>query len=347
MIKYIITMNLQLFAEQVVNATTSEGLAPEAKTYYDKNLLRTAKPKLVHHQFGQKRHIPKGGGKNIEFRRFASLPKATTPLTEGVTPPGQTLEVLKVEATARQYGDYVMLTDVVQLTSIDNTLVESTSLCGAQGGQTLDTVVRDILHTGTNVWYCPKIAADGSTTEVNSRKNLDKTCRLTTDVVDQVVAFLRAQNAPTDEEGYYVSIIHPYAAYDLSRDPNWRKPREYCNPEKIYKGEIGEYGGVRFVDSSEAKIYKDETCPDGLAVFGTLFLADQQAYGCIDIEGQEAGENLEVIVKPVGSSGAADPLNQRGSCGWKAMDTAAILIENYMVRVESCSPVHSEKVNAN
>lgn len=346
MIKHIITMNLQLFADQVLNTTESAGLSPEMRIYYDKNVLRMAKPRLVHHQFGQKRSIPKGGGKDIQFRRFVALPKALTPLTEGITPPGQTLEMLTVDAKVKQYGDYVPLTDVVQLTLPDNMLVEATDLCGSQGGQTLDTVVRDILHTGTNVFYAAKINADGTTTEITSRAALTKDCRLTTDMVDQVVAFLRAQNAPKDEEGYYVSIIHPYAAYDVMHDENWRKPREYCDPQKIYRGEIGEYGGVRFIDSSEAKIYKDETCPDGLAVFGTLFLADQQAYGCIDIEGQEAGENLRVIVKPIGSSGAADPLDQRGSCGWKAMDTAAILVENYMVRVESCS-VYSDKVAAN
>lgn len=345
--KKFIIMNLQLFAGEVVNSTTSPGLAPEAKVYYEKNLIRMSKPKLVHHQFGQKRTIPKNGGKNIEFRRYAALPKALTPLTEGTPPPGQALNVITVEATARQYGDWVPLTDVVQLTSIDNNLVEATNACGTQAGMTLDTVVRDIMHTGTNVWYCPKINADGTTTEVKSRSALTKDCRLTTDVVDQVVAFLRSQNAPTDEEGYYIGIIHPFAAYDLSKCSDWRKPREYCNPEKIYKGEIGEYGGVRFVDTSEAKIYKDETCPDGLGVFGTLILAPEQAYGCIDIEGQEAGENVKVIVKPIGSGGVEDPLDQKGTCGWKAMDTAAILIENYIVRVESCSPVYSGTVIAN
>ena len=102
---YFLQMNLQLFADDVMNSTTSPGLSSEMKTYYDKNLIMMAKPNLVHHQFGQKRPIPKNGGKKIEFRRFASLPKATSPLTEGITPPGQTLEVLKVEAELKQYGD--------------------------------------------------------------------------------------------------------------------------------------------------------------------------------------------------------------------------------------------------
>ena len=344
-IEKILYIDLQLCAEQVINTTESAGLTPAMKTYYDKNVLRMAKPKLVHAQFGQKRPIPKNGGKKIEFRRYASLPKATTPLTEGVTPPGQTMEVLTVEATLKQYGDYIKLTDVVSLTAIDNELVEATNLCGAQGGQTMDTVVRDILHTGTNVFYAPKVV-DGVETEITDRADLTEECQLTCDVVDQVVAFLRAQNAPPMEDGYYVGIIHPYAAYDLMKDPNWRKPKEYRDTQDLYKGEIGEYGGVRFVDSSEAKIYAGEGCPAGLSVFGTLIIGDN-AYGTVDIEGQEAGENLEVIVKPVGSGGSEDPLNQRGSAGWKALETAAVLIENYMVRIESCSKKYSKQTAAN
>ena len=36
-----------------------------------------------------------------------------------------------------------------------------------------------------------------------------------------------------------------------------------------------------------------------------------------------------------GSAGTADPLDQRSSIGWKGMKTAKILIDNYIVRVES------------
>lgn len=338
--KKIMQMDLQLF-DDVMNTTASVGLSVENKTFYDKNLINEAAPKLVHAQFGQKRPIPKNGGKKIEFRRFASLPKALEPLTEGITPPGQTLEATKIEAELRQYGDYVKMTDVLDLTAIDPVIVEATDLCGRQGGLTMDTVVRNVINSGTNVFYAPKLAADGTETEVESRANLDKTCRLTCDLVDQVVAFLKAQNAPTID-GYYVGIIHPYAAYDLRKDERWRKPHEYCDPERIYRGEIGEYGGVRFVDTSEAKIFSGDGCPAGLGVFSTLIIG-KDAYGVTDIE----GENMEVIVKPKGSAGTADPLNQRSTVGWKAMQTAEILVENYLTRIESCSEKYSGKVTAN
>ncbi|MBE6648193.1 MAG: N4-gp56 family major capsid protein [Ruminococcaceae bacterium] len=91
-------LNLQHFAEPNTNVTTDSGLSVEMKTLYDDALIDEASPMLVHDQFGQKRPIPKGKGKKIEFRKYASLPKATTPLTEGVTPNGSKLSVTAIEA---------------------------------------------------------------------------------------------------------------------------------------------------------------------------------------------------------------------------------------------------------
>ena len=335
----VMVLDLQLFAQTQV--TTQDSLSPEMKTFYDMTLIDEASPKLVHDQFGQKRPIPKNGGKTIEFRKFSPLPKATTPLTEGVTPAGNSLTVTNITATVSQYGDFIVQSDVLELTSIDNTIVEATKLLGNQAGATLDTVVRNVMHTGTNVTYCPKIAADGTETEVTSRADLDVTAQITVDVVNQVVAKLRAQNAPTIN-GKYVAIIHPYAAYDLMRDPEWINAHKYAQPENLFEGEIGEIGGVRFCQTTEAKIYAGEGCPAGLAVFGTLFLG-ANAYGVTEVE----GGGLETIVKQKGSAGTADPLNQRSSVGWKAMKTAEMLINNYMVRVESCSKRFSAAAKAN
>lgn len=345
-------LNLQLFANHV-NVTTDvreEGqtyptyndLSAEMKTFYDMTLIDEAGPQLVHDQFGQKRPIPAGGGKTIEFRKFSNLPKATTALTEGVTPDGQRLDVTSITATVSQYGDYITQSDVLELTALDNTILEATKLLGKQAGVTLDTVVRNVLQSGTNVMYCPKInASTGAETAVTSRANLDATARLTVDVVEQVVAKLRANNAPTIN-GDYVAIIHPYVAYDLMRDPEWIDAHKYAEPSNIYAGEIGKIGGVRFVQSTEAKIYTGDGCPSGLAVFASLFLA-QGAYGTTDI----TGGGLQTIIKQKGSAGTADPLDQRSSVGWKAMKTAEILVENYLVRVESCSPRYSATASAN
>ena len=322
-----------------VNVTTEAALSAENKTFYDKALIQEAGPNLIHDQFGQKRPIPKGGGKKIEFRKYASLPKALAPLTEGVTPDGKKLSVTAIEAEVSQYGDYVCLSDVLDLTAIDNNALEATKVIGRQAGLTLDTITRNVLQSGTNVYYCPPVADDGTVgAQPEDRSQLTKDCRLTVAVVKRIAALLKAANAPKIN-GHYICILHPYAAFDLMNDPKWEQMHQYCKVDEMYEGEIGRIAGVRFVESSEAAVYTgaENDCPDGLAVFGCLFLADG-AYGVTEV----SGGGLQTIIKQLGSAGASDPLNQRSTVGWKALKTAEILVEPYLYRVECCSAFSGE-----
>lgn len=335
-------LDLQMFATastQNQNATSASGMSAEMKTFYEKRLIDQAEPALVHDQFGDPYPIPANGGKNIEFRKYDSLPKATTPLTEGVTPDGQTMNVSTVTAEVKQYGGWVPITDTLQLTAIDNNIVQATKIIASQAGRTLDTIVRDVLAGGTNVIYAPKIGEGGAETPVTSRATLDATCQLTSDLIARAATQLKAMNA--DPIGTsFVGIIHPYVAYELRRDPDWIDVHKYAQPDEIYNGEIGTLHGVRFVETSEAKIWKGTGCPAGLAVFSTLILG-AHAYGSTEIE----GGGLEHIVKQLGYGD--DPLNQRASVGWKAHKTAERLVEQYMVRIESCSARYSGTAEAN
>lgn len=308
------------------NTTGSAGLSVEMKTYYSDYLIDLAEPELVHDQFAQKHPIPKNGGKTIEFRQFDPLPELTNPLTEGVTPDGQSLSAKALTATVAQYGGYVTLSDVIQLTAIDNNVVQATKLCASQAGRTLDTITREVMAAGTNVQY-----TGGRT----SRAAITAADVLTVDDVKKAVRFLETQDAPRIN-GYYVGIIHPYAKYDLMKDPDWKSPHQYADTENIYRNEIGELYGVRFVQSSRAKVFaKAGATPTGTGavaadVYATLILGDD-AYGVTELE----GGGLQHIVKPLGSAGTADPLNQRSTVGWKASKVAKILVPQYMVRIES------------
>ena len=325
-------LDLQLFADasaQLQNTTATSGMSAEMKTYYEKTLLDLAEPALVHDQFGDSYPIPANNGKTIEFRKYTALPKATEPLTEGVTPAGQTLTVTTVTADVHQYGGWVSLTDMLDLTAIDNNVVQATRVLASQAGRTLDSITRDVLAGGTNVIYAPKLSSDGTETAVASRKALDKTCTLTPKLFFQAAAQLGAMNADPIGDSY-IAIIHPYAAYDLKTSKEFIEVHKYADPETMFRGEIGKLGNIRFIETSEAKIWKDDTCPTGLAVFGTLVLG-AHAYGVTELE----GGGLEHIVKQLGYGD--DPLNQRASVGWKGMRAAERLVEQYMVRIESAS----------
>ena len=312
---YIINnYNLQLFAE---NTQTTGTLSDEMKVFYSDYLIDNAAPKLVHDQFGQKHPIPKNGGKQIEFRKYSPLPKLLTPLTEGVTPDGQSLTVTTVTGEVKQYGGYITLSDMLILTAIDNNMVQATKLLGAQAGATLDTITREVLNGGTNVVY-----AGG----VSGREALAD--NLTVDDIKKAVRALKNQNAEKIGDSY-VAIIHPDVTYDLTNDPTWQAVKDY-DPKDWYEGEIGKIAGVRFVETTEAKIF------DG-GVYSTLILGEN-AYGVTEIE----GGGLQHIVKQLGSAGTADALNQRATVGWKATKCAERLVEQFMVRIESKSTFAGE-----
>lgn len=324
MSKYI--FNKALFAT-VLNATTSSGsgndLSPEMKTFYSDYLIDTASPLLVHDQFGQKHPIPKNGGKTIEFRKYSPLAKATTPLTEGVVPDGQALNVSTLTATVAQYGGWIKLTDMLLLTAIDNNMVQATQLIGDQAGRTLDTITREVLNAGTNVQY-------GDGTSKTSRATLTQSDKLTVQAVFRAVRTLK-KNLAKPIDGSYVAIIHPDIAYDLMTSDQWTDVNKYSNATNIFNGEIGKIGGCRFVESTEAKIFA-KAGASGIDVYSTLFFG-ANAYGVTEV----TGGGLQHIVKQLGSAGTADPLNQIASVGWKAIKTAEILVEPYMLRVETGS----------
>lgn len=307
------------------NVTTATGLSPEMRTYYSAYLIDLAEAELVHDQFGQKQNIPKNGGKTIQFRQFDPLPEMTTPLTEGVTPDGQSMSVKEVEATVKQYGGYVTLSDVLQMTAVDNNILQATKLIASQAGRTLDTITREILNAGTVVQY-----ADGS---VASRAALAYTSatvnhNMTVAAIKRAVRYLESQDAPKIN-GCYVGIIHPNVKFDLMNDPEWKRPHEYKDTTELYTGEIGELYGVRFVETSRAKVWKKAGASNA-DVYATIILAED-AYGVTEIE----GGGLQHIVKPLGSAGSADPLDQRSTVGWKGLKTAEILVPQYMVRIET------------
>lgn len=309
------------------NVTSDAGMSDEMKTFYSDYLIDMAEPELVHDQFGQKHPIPKNGGKTIEFRKYDPLPKALTPLTEGVTPDGQKLSMGVVTATVKQYGGFIELSDILLLTAIDNNLVQATKLLGSQAGRTLDTITREVLNGGTNVQYC-----EGQVTSRAALAYTDETTNhnLTVNAVRRAVRFLKVMNAPRIN-GYYAGIIHPDCSYDLMSDPKWVNVKTYSDPEGIYEGEIGRIEGVRFVETSEAKVFTGEGA-NGRDVYSTLIMG-ADAYGVTEI----TGGGLQHIVKQLGSAGTADPLNQRATAGWKATKVAERLVEVYMVRIETTS----------
>lgn len=275
-----------------VQTTTTKGagndLSPQMKEFYDRHLLRFASPKLVHAEFGQKKPIPKNNGKTIEFRKFSPLPKALVPLTEGVTPRGNRLNVTEVTATVEQYGDYITTSDLLTDTSVDNVILETQRVLGDQAGRTLDTVIREKINAGTNVQYGLN-KADRSLL-VGGQTKYEDNDYLNVETVKKAVATLKRNNAAPIKDGCYVAIIHPDVANDLTSDPEWKAIKQNVDPKDWYNGVIGKVHGVVFIESTEAKIFRADPLRDP----DTLESGDPYSLTVVGVEGKKitVGEPL-------------------------------------------------------
>lgn len=236
----------------------SEGLSIEMKTYYSERLIRKQGPKLIHEQFGVSKPIPTNKGDRVEFRYRKMLPKATKPIMEGVTPSPDKMTIVPLYADVEQYGSWLGYTDTVSFTTIDPLLSEMSVALSEQSALTCDTVVREVLNGGYNVRFAPKNAGTANEIAVTDRPQIDGTCIITVKDIFKMATVLRTVNAPT-VDGMFVAIAHPHVIFDImmgAPDGAWKDVMKYAKPENILKGEVGSIGGVRFIETSEAKIFK-------------------------------------------------------------------------------------------
>lgn len=238
----------ELMATLNTNLTTSGGLSASVKTYYDKRLIDNMKPKLVHYEYAQKRPMPKNEGKTVSFRKWTPFEALTSPLSEGVVPNGQTLSMTEVTSTVAGYGGYVAISDIVDGSAVDPVASDAVDLMAEQGALSIDTIIRDILHAGTNVIYADNVA---------SRRLLVATNVLSTDELRKAARLLKKNKAPMfyrNSKHFYVAIVGPDTVYDLQGDTTWQDVSKYQNSENIFSGEIGRIFGVVVVETPEAKL---------------------------------------------------------------------------------------------
>lgn len=316
-----------------MSTTTRTQIAREVNNFYSRTLLMRAVPLFLHTKYGQVKDIPQNSGTNtIKFRRYGNLSAATTALTEGVTPAGSQMSVTDITASVAQYGDFVTFTDVVSYESKDATLTEFAEILGDQAGDTLDQLARDVMAAGTTVTYVGQVARAAITssnlitaTEVRKavrtlKKN--KARRITR----MVAASLKIATEPV--AAAYIGICSPDTTFDLQDETGWVPVEKYSNSMKVMEGEVGKIGDTRFVETPNAKVFSGAGA-SSIDVHATLIMG-AEFYGITRI----SGKSLENIVKPLGSGGTDDPLNQRGTTGWKSTFVAKILNDDFAVRLE-------------
>ena len=282
------------YTSENTNMTTSAGLTPGMQTYYNRELLRTFEPELVHLQFGDEHRMPENSGLVMNMRKIIPLEANTNTLSEGE--PGESVMLTETEVTVKleQYGEYARCTDKLDLSHLDMNILRKTKLFGDAGARSIDAVVREELATCTNVIY-----ANGKT----SRAALTSADKLSTKELRKAVRRLKKAHAQTFG-GYYIAIVGPETFYDLQDDETFVAVSRYQDKEAVYTGEIGRLFGCRIVETTEAKVFEGAGA-DGADVASVIVLG-QYAYGYTSFKGAKP----RVIVKPAGSAGTADPLEQ-------------------------------------
>lgn len=300
------------------NLTSTSSLSAKMAVYYDKLMLDRLREQLVFNQFGTKKRLPKNSGKIVQWFRRTDLAANTTALSEGVVPSAIGLSATSISAQLSQYGDFTQTSDLIQMTSIDDEIEAAVDTLSFRAARTVDALDRTILDAGTNVAYGGGKSALSATAAGDVLNGAE---------VRKGVLNLKRSNAQPLDGGYFVWVIHPQNAYDLQADTasgGWVNANTYVDTMGIKNGEIGRFGGARFVETTNVASTASGT--SGSAnVYSTHLLA-KGAFGVVDFDG-----GVNIYVKKSGSEDTSNPLNQYATVGYKITYTNKMLDENRQV----------------
>lgn len=271
--------------------------------YIYAQLLEVAEYNTVLRQFGQKTPVPEHGGKTIQFVREERLPFNSNPaqLTEGVTPDAEGITVSEFTATLSQYGRLVKISDIAELTARHNLVAQTVRNLGLDAADLYDALIYNVLSAGTST-YLPN-GRSGIT-------NLVATDTVSYNDLVELDALLRGGGAKPFEIGDYAMVIPPQVKASLVKDTVFLQAAQFKAPEKIWRGEIGQFAGHRVVETN-SQVFAPQT----QAISGktttvyTSFAIALNAYQISD------WQNLRVFVTPPG--GGSDALYQSWKIGYK------------------------------
>jgi N4-gp56 family major capsid protein len=286
--------------------------------------------------------IPEHRGDTVQWRRFASLPAATTPLTEGVTPDSTTVSVTSITAQVEEYGAWIQFSEMLDLKAIDPMITQFSQLLGEQAGDTFDQLVRDAAAATTNVVYAGTATARD---EITANDILDAKL-----IYKGLRALMNANARPINGERF-IGIMHPNTYFDFRQDEHVVNallhvyPKEEGNP--LYQAYIGTFAGIDWYVSTNAKVYPGAGA-NGIDVYATLIfgadaigIAGLAAYMPRQITASQFEPNtgkrirpVEIIITPPDTPSKDDPLRQRGTIGWRSTFVAKVLNNSFLVKLE-------------
>ena len=330
-------------------------ITPAIAAYAVVRMLTRAQPLLQLERFGQTYPLPTNSTQTAKFRRYYmtgatgsagsgsgsfSIPVATTPLVEGVTPAGSKLSNVDYTVTLSQYGDFITITDVVMDTHTDPILQQATDILGEQAALTVETLRFNVLKAGTNVFYSNGTAR----TDVNTAISLTVQRQITTGLNRQNAKKITSIVASTPDyntksvEAAYMAVCHPDLESDIRGMTGFKPVADYGPHTSPMEGEIGSVEQVRYLSSTVIAPWADGGGAKGAmrSTSGTsadvypVLVFGRDAFGIVPLKGKSSMTPMVVNPKPA----PGDPLGQRGTVGWKLWTATVILQEAFMARLE-------------
>jgi N4-gp56 family major capsid protein len=300
-------------------ASSTSGLSNLMQIFYDKKFLDRAKALTVFADDAQKRNVPRNSGKTVYWNRFTPLAAATTPLTEGTNPSGSDMTTTIVSATVAEYGDFVKVNSLFNLTSIDEGLSEHSDVMGQQAGETVDTLVVAQLSANATAQLA---GAKSALTAIAA------TDTFTGAEVRKAVRTLKGNKAMRFSDGYYHGISQPFTEYDLFGNSEWQNIAGafYTDPSNAQKGFVGQLHGVKFKTSNASSTESSTVTVYHNYIYG------QNSYGIVDIA---STSEPSVIVKTPGPQDTSNPLNMFTTIGWKMTFATKVLNANWIINVKA------------
>lgn len=316
-------------------------LTPEIKQALNRKLLERFRTKQVFNRFGDQNGIVKNDGVNLSWRRMeiirpvATASTGTWPadatytsaigalLAEGTFhTPAVVASWAEVTATVRQYGQAAYVSEWNDAQAIDPQVPNYVENFGEAMGELLELVTRDVLLGATNIQYANG-RASASAIVSGDFLNLSE--------LRKAKRVLKRANAEPLEEGKFVVIAHPDTVYDLESDTNitnvWTYGGAGAKQGQIFDTAFKDLPlGFRLYESSIVPITRASGYGD---VYNT-FVLGRQYFGTVKVNAIPA----RVIVHEPGSAGAADPLNQVATVGYKCNWAAVILDQNNGVLIK-------------
>lgn len=389
-----------------LNTTSSGGMSPVMEAVLNRYVLEANKTKRKYTKFGQQVDIPKGKTKTVAFDKLSPLPKASVPLSEGITPKGAAVNITRIKGEPEQFGNYVSYTDQLDFFAHDPSpeVLKYADLLTENQLETFEHLDAMELASGLNVFYAGTAQSRAELCDVLTVKDIRRA----------VTSLKRNKVQPADGTDY-IAFIHPDVVFNIWNDEEWRQPHTYADTKQLYDGEIGRLFGVRFIEdpdayvfrgeplggkydelsvvkvtSSSNRIYVAETIESGETSLytgktvwinggeytissasagqnGTAYIVVGESLAGVMIEpdmkiypggggvdgtpvystvilgrnafGTAGDKTVQLINKSLGSAGTGDPLNQRGTVGWKGYRFFKILEQTKMLRIESLAGV--------